>query len=107
MDYIQKDSAGNIVSLRGNIGFNKSVSLRRNGEYLNIYINDNVFENKQLVKEESKYIWLKWDEAIKLRDALSSIQKELESSDEVSLVLLYYFITILILLQYYVILYIV
>ena len=41
-------------------GYNKSVTAKRNGDFLNVYINDNFFdEEKHFVKEKSKYIWLK------------------------------------------------
>ena len=31
--------------LRVSIGYNKNVTVRKNGQYWNVYINDNVFEN--------------------------------------------------------------
>ena len=63
--------------IRMKIGYNKNITVKKNGQYLNIYINDNIFEKGQLVKEKSKYVWLKWKEAIDLRDAINSIEDQL------------------------------
>lgn len=70
--------------IRVKIGYNKNITVKRNREYLNVYINDNVFENGELVKDKSKSVWLKWKEATDLRDAINSIEEQLMSS-EVSL----------------------
>ncbi|XP_052764154.1 uncharacterized protein LOC128206061 [Mya arenaria] len=63
--------------LRINFGFNKCVSAKKNGQYMNVYINDNVFEDGKLVKEKSKFLWLKWKEAIALRDAINTLEEKL------------------------------
>lgn len=59
------------------IGFNKNITVKKNGEYLNVYINDNVFENGQLVKAKSKSVWLKWAETLELRNAINMIEEKL------------------------------
>lgn len=59
---------------RLNFGFNKSITVKRHGDYLNVYINDSVFEDGKLVKEKSKYIWLKWGETLKLRIAINDLE---------------------------------
>ena len=50
--------------------------MKRNGQYLNVYVNDNIFENGQLVQEKSKSVWLKWAEALALRDAISTAEEQ-------------------------------
>jgi hypothetical protein len=67
--------------IRVNIGFNKNVTVKKNGDYLNVYINDNVFENGELVKDKSKSVWLKWSETVKLRNAINSIEQQLLSAE--------------------------
>ncbi|WAR10277.1 hypothetical protein MAR_035353 [Mya arenaria] len=71
--------------LRMNFGFNKSISAKKNGQYLNVYINDNVFEDGKLVKEKSNFVWLKWKEAIALRDAINTLEEKL-MREEVGLI---------------------
>ena len=63
--------------MRIKIGYNKNVTVRKNGEYWNVYINDNVFENGTLIQSKSKSVWLKWLEALALRDAITSIEEQL------------------------------
>ena len=58
--------------IRISIGYNKNLIVKRNGRYLNVYVNENIFENGQLVQEKSKSVWLKWTEALALRDAITS-----------------------------------
>ena len=50
--------------IRISIGYNKNLTVKRNGQYLNVYVNDNVFENGQLSQEKSKSVWLKWTESL-------------------------------------------
>ena len=50
--------------------------MKRNGQYLNVYVNDNIIENGQLVQEKSKSVWLKWAEALALRDANSTAEEQ-------------------------------
>ena len=63
--------------IRISIGYNKNLTVKRNGQYLNVYINDNYFENGQLVQEKSKSVWLKWTEALALSDAITSAEDQL------------------------------
>ena len=60
--------------IRISIGYNKNLVVKKNGQYLNV--NDNVFDNGQLDKENSKYVWLKWVEALALRDAITSAEEQ-------------------------------
>ena len=46
-------------------------------QYTNVYINDNFFEVGQLVKDNSKYVWLQWREALQRRDAIRQIEEQL------------------------------
>ena len=57
--------------IRVQIGYNKNITVKNNGQYTNVYINDNFFEDGQLVKEKSKSVWLQWREALQLRDAIN------------------------------------
>lgn len=63
--------------IRISFGYNKNITVKKNRQYLNVYLNDNVFENKELVKEKCKAIWLQWRETIQLRDAINSIEEQL------------------------------
>ena len=67
--------------LRVSIGYNKNVTVRKKGQYWNVYINDNVLENGTLIQAKSKSVWLKWTEALALRDAISSIEEQLICSE--------------------------
>ena len=62
--------------IRISIGYNKNLTVKRNGQYLNVYVNDNIFENGQLVQEKSKSVWLKWAEGLALRDAISNAEEQ-------------------------------
>ena len=62
--------------IRISSGFNKNLTVKRNGQYLNVYVNDNIFENGQLVQEKSKIVWLKWAEALALRYAISTAEEQ-------------------------------
>ena len=42
--------------IRLSIGYNKSVVVRRNGQYLNAYINENFFQDSKLVPEKSRSV---------------------------------------------------
>ena len=64
-------------AIRVNIGPNKSVVVRRNGQFINCYINDNYFEEGKLVPAKSKAVWLKYVELLKLRDAINKIERQL------------------------------
>ncbi|WAR26054.1 hypothetical protein MAR_011758 [Mya arenaria] len=44
--------------IRKQFGFNKNVTVKKNGEYLNVYVNHTVYENGELVKEKSRSVWL-------------------------------------------------
>ena len=61
---------------RISIGYNKNLTVKRNGQYLNVYMNDNIFKNGQLVQEKSKSLWLKWAEVLALRDAITSAEEQ-------------------------------
>ena len=63
--------------IRISIGYNKSLCVKQNGQYTNVYINDNFFENGQLIQDKSKSVWLKWSEALALRDAITSAEEQL------------------------------
>ena len=63
--------------IRIKIGYNKNITVKKNGQYMNVYINDNVFENGQLVKKKSKFVWLNWKETLELRNAINSIEVQL------------------------------
>lgn len=62
--------------IRLKIGFNKNITVKKNGQYLNVYVNDNCFEKGQLVQAKSKSVWLKWEETLALRDAINSIEEQ-------------------------------
>ena len=61
---------------RISIGYNKNLTVKRNGQYLNVYMTDNIFKIGQLVQEKSKSLWLKWAEALALRDAITSAEEQ-------------------------------
>lgn len=63
--------------IRIKIGYNKNITVKKNGQYMNVYINDNVFEHGQLVKTKSKSVWLNWKETLELRNAINSIEVQL------------------------------
>ena len=63
--------------IRISIGYNKNLTVKKNGQYTNAYVNDNFFENGQLVQDKSKSVWLKWEEALRLRDAINTAEEQL------------------------------
>lgn len=67
--------------IRIKIGFNKNITVKKSGEYINVYINDTVFEDGELVKEKSHSVWLKWSETVQLRDAINTIEDQLLRSE--------------------------
>jgi len=71
------------LPFRFKIGYNKTLTVKRNDSYINSYINDNVFEDGRLIKEKSKYVWLKFEELLKLRDAINTIEQRVQESEEV------------------------
>lgn len=40
-----------VKPIRVNFGYNKNIIAKSKGPYLNIYINDNVFKNGELIKK--------------------------------------------------------
>ena len=62
--------------IRISIGYNINLIVKGNGQYLNVYVNDNIFENGQLLQEKSTSVWLKWTEAFALRDAITSAEEQ-------------------------------
>lgn len=62
--------------IRKQFGFNKNVTVKKNGEYLNVYVNHTVYENGELVKEKSRSVWLTWKETIQLKEAIQAIEEE-------------------------------
>lgn len=63
--------------IRVKIGYNKNITVKQNGQYMNVYINNNVFEGGQLDRTNSKSVWLTWQETLELRDAINSIKDHL------------------------------
>lgn len=63
--------------IRIQIGFNKNITVKKNGEYRNVYINQNVFQNGQLDTSKSRSVWLQWKETVELRNAINSIEEQL------------------------------
>ena len=71
--------------IRVKIGYNKNITVRKNGHYVNVYINNNVFENGVRATDKSNSVWLKWEEDLELRDAINSIEERLMCVDVSSL----------------------
>jgi len=44
--------------IRISFGYNKSVTAKRNGDFLNVYINDNLFDEEKHFVKEKKQIYL-------------------------------------------------
>ena len=63
--------------IRIQIGFNKNIRVKKNGEYRTVYINQNVFQNGQLDTSKSRSVWLQWKETVELRNAINSIEEQL------------------------------
>ena len=68
-------------SIRIQIGFNKNITVKKNGEYWNVYINQNVFENGQLDFTKCRSVWLQSKETVALRDAINSIEEQMICSE--------------------------
>lgn len=61
--------------------YNKNITVKKNGQYLNVNLNDNIFENGQLEKKKIKALWLKLNEVFRLRDTINSVEEDLNFTD--------------------------